>query len=499
MQLQTINQVSKAYGVSARMLRYYEQIGLIESQRKEDYAYRVYDETALLRLRQIIILRKLRVPMRQISAILNQPDASEAVEIFRQNIRELDDEINALSLVKDILSHLANQLQQRADIKLDVDVLSDSSILSIVDSMSLSKNHMKERISMDAFHKATEVLNKLHDVRVVHLPPMTVAAIRLVCKNPEEKTAQKISKFIKKHNLLAIKPDLRQFGFNHPLGNDLPGHEMWVSIPHDMEVAEPFEKKQFHGGLFAAYVAKPESVFETWLGLQDWVNESDEYQYNVGFTRVDPHLEEVNSFGGVSLTLEEQLNLQNPDAERQLDLLIPIKAVEIIEETSLEIPDSVEKCGHKTSLMTKNKFAIVGFTTYMTEYDGDPGNFFDKLVADGRFELLRKYGKPGAPCLNFGSHDLDSQKHGTWRTTVGLFESDVIDMQALMEQGACIKKIDASKWLCFAYKGTHFDGHSNAPKLGYTFNGTISGHVEVYNVWREPSEDEISYHWYPVK
>jgi len=497
-ELQTINQVSKAYGVSTRMLRYYEQVGLIESQRKEGYAYRVYDETALLRLRQIIILRKLRVPMRQISIILNQPDASEAVEIFRQNIRALDDEINALSLVKDILSHLADELQQRANVKLDVRTLTDSSLLSIVDSMPLSKNHMKERISMDAFHKATEVLNKLHDVRVVHIPPMTVAAIRVVDKNPEDKAAKKMSKFIKKNNLLAVKPDLRLFGFNHPLGNDLPGYELWVSIPDGMEVLEPFEKKRFHGGLFAAYVAKPEGVFETWLRLQDWVNESDEYQYDGDFTRVEPALEEVKCFGGVSLTLEEQLNIQNPGSERQLDLLFPIKPVEVVEETSVEIADSVEKCGHKTSLMTKNKFAIIGFTTYMTEHDGDPGNFFGKLMADGRYELLRKHGKPSAPILNFGSHDFDSQKHGTWRTTVGLFVSDVTDMKALLEHGACIKKIDASKWLCFAYEGTHFDGHGNAPKLGYTFNGPISGHIDIYPDWK-PDEDKIAYHWYPVK
>lgn len=54
-QMQTISTVSKNLGTSSRMLRYYEQIGLIESQRVEDYAYRVYDEQAIRRLRQIII------------------------------------------------------------------------------------------------------------------------------------------------------------------------------------------------------------------------------------------------------------------------------------------------------------------------------------------------------------------------------------------------------------------------------------------------------------
>ena len=73
MELRTISQVSRDYGITARMLRYYEQVGLIQSQRKDDYAYRVYDKAALIRLRQVIVLRKLRVPVKQIVSILINP------------------------------------------------------------------------------------------------------------------------------------------------------------------------------------------------------------------------------------------------------------------------------------------------------------------------------------------------------------------------------------------------------------------------------------------
>jgi len=38
MELQTISQVSKSFGISTRTLRYYEQLGLIKSIKKEDYA-----------------------------------------------------------------------------------------------------------------------------------------------------------------------------------------------------------------------------------------------------------------------------------------------------------------------------------------------------------------------------------------------------------------------------------------------------------------------------
>jgi len=58
MELQTVSTVQREYGVSTRVLRYYEQCGLINSTRQEGYAYRVYDEVNLRRLQKVIILRK---------------------------------------------------------------------------------------------------------------------------------------------------------------------------------------------------------------------------------------------------------------------------------------------------------------------------------------------------------------------------------------------------------------------------------------------------------
>lgn len=60
----TITQVAARYDVTPRMLRHYEKLGLLTPCRREDYAYRTYDEEALRRLQQIILLRKLRLPCR---------------------------------------------------------------------------------------------------------------------------------------------------------------------------------------------------------------------------------------------------------------------------------------------------------------------------------------------------------------------------------------------------------------------------------------------------
>ena len=166
MELQTIREVSQSYGVSARMLRYYEQMGLLESNRKEDYAYRVYDGENIKRLQQIIILRKLQIPMKQIKDILSNQNAITAIEIFKQNISELDKNITALSVIKAILARFVEELQEKTDVKLKLDLFSDTTMLSVINALSFSENKIKENISMEELNKAGETLNKTNKPKV---------------------------------------------------------------------------------------------------------------------------------------------------------------------------------------------------------------------------------------------------------------------------------------------------------------------------------------------
>ena len=56
-----IKDMTGRYDISARTLRYYEDMGLLTSVRSDDYAYRLYDDAAVKRLEQILILRKLNI------------------------------------------------------------------------------------------------------------------------------------------------------------------------------------------------------------------------------------------------------------------------------------------------------------------------------------------------------------------------------------------------------------------------------------------------------
>ena len=159
MELQTVSTVSKKFGISTRMLRYYEQIGLIESKRKENYSYRVYDDTAVRRLRQIILLRKLRIPVKQIKDILEKQEITATiVEIFQHHINELNEEISALSAIRDILGSFIKMLGEKTDIKVTFDLLSDEFVSNVIASLKLPKNYIKEESSiMEELIKTNEM------------------------------------------------------------------------------------------------------------------------------------------------------------------------------------------------------------------------------------------------------------------------------------------------------------------------------------------------------
>ena len=72
--MRTVNEVSKLTGVSIRTLQYYDKIGLLSPAMRTEAGYRLYDDTALERLQQILLFRELEFSLDDIKAILEAPD-----------------------------------------------------------------------------------------------------------------------------------------------------------------------------------------------------------------------------------------------------------------------------------------------------------------------------------------------------------------------------------------------------------------------------------------
>lgn len=326
--LKTISAVSREMGISTRMLRYYEQAGLIQSRRLPGYAYRVYDEDALRRIGQILVLRKLRVPVRQIERLLKRQDAATAIDVFRQSVEELGSEIDALQLIRSVLITLIERLGREPGVRLHPALLEDASVAGLIAALSPPEQLVKGEKTMEALSRADRKLSELSFVRIVHLPPSWVAAYHCQGEEPEARAQEVVNRFVLESGLLKSKPDIRHFGFNNPIFDpsdpESHGYEMWVTIPDDFDVPAPLVKKRFLGGLYAAH-AIAFGAFDHWGLLHDWVMKSPDYAADYESPRCEPFEPAMDR------CLEEHLNyfhnVQDPafDISRmQLDLLLPI-------------------------------------------------------------------------------------------------------------------------------------------------------------------------------
>ena len=68
--MRTVNEVSKLSGVSIRTLQYYDKIGLLHPTDHTEAGYRLYDDTALAKLQQILLFKELEFPLSEIKRLL---------------------------------------------------------------------------------------------------------------------------------------------------------------------------------------------------------------------------------------------------------------------------------------------------------------------------------------------------------------------------------------------------------------------------------------------
>ena len=106
-----IGQAAAASGVSAKMIRYYDSIGLVRPAGRSASGYRVYDDNDVNRLRFVRRARDLGFPVERIRLLLDlwrdrQRANSEVKELAAEQVAALGRRIGELEAMRQALLHL---------------------------------------------------------------------------------------------------------------------------------------------------------------------------------------------------------------------------------------------------------------------------------------------------------------------------------------------------------------------------------------------------------
>ncbi|MHC5374337.1 MerR family transcriptional regulator [Enterococcus sp. LJL120] len=165
-----IREVSSKYNITARALRYYEDMGLITSVRNEDVAYRMYDDAAVQRLEQILILRKLNISIKDIQRIFASAGSEVVLDVLGQKVENIDEEVALLNELREIVLDFIEEIEK-------VNFLDNSDIKQLynkakdIETELTNVEYAGKPNNVSRLVEITEKLDKkVPDVMVVRIP-----------------------------------------------------------------------------------------------------------------------------------------------------------------------------------------------------------------------------------------------------------------------------------------------------------------------------------------
>lgn len=148
--MMTVKEISKLTGISARTLHYYDEIGLFTPTEKSEAGYRLYDDKALEKLQQILFFREFDIPLKEIKAIIENPnfDRNQILQMQKEMLTAKKERIEKLIIsIDDIL---------KGDNKMDFGVFNKKEIEDMYNAMEANMTEAQKQVFIDYYGSIEE-------------------------------------------------------------------------------------------------------------------------------------------------------------------------------------------------------------------------------------------------------------------------------------------------------------------------------------------------------
>lgn len=268
MELIRINEVVDSFGISSRTLRYYETTGLLWSSHPDNKAQRYYDAAALERLKQIIILRKLQIPIKDIAEIFKSDSMAALIQAFVDKLESLDTEISALSELRKLVDEFLHKM-----LMVGIKKISAITLLYEETEKRLAAVKKDEAVTFEKLSEISREALRLHDVRMIRLPPMRVLTSRHKTGKAENLGEMNMQYLFSVYGFVPT-PGMRDCFMRKESGDEWV---MLIKIPDDYHNETVYLDEILPGGLYAVAAAFFESMDDTFILLREWINNSGDF------------------------------------------------------------------------------------------------------------------------------------------------------------------------------------------------------------------------------
>ncbi len=212
-----VNEVSKLTGVSIRTLQYYDTIGLLKPSGYTEAGYRLYDDTALERLQQILLFRELEFSLKEIKEIIDSPEFDKE--------KALDQQIELLLLKKEHLENLIDFARRIKTIGVDKMDFTAFDKKKIEDYSKRAKEQWGQTAAYKEYENKSQDMTETQQKDVINSFMMIFAEFgemknQDVESAPVQSQVKKLQDFITKHYYTCTNEILAGLGKMYAAGGE---------------------------------------------------------------------------------------------------------------------------------------------------------------------------------------------------------------------------------------------------------------------------------------